>query len=39
MKRSLKEYVVISLKGMAMGAADVVPGSFWWNNCVYLRNL
>ena len=26
MKRSLKEYVVISLKGMAMGAADVVPG-------------
>ena len=26
MKRSLKEYVVISLKGMAMGAADLVPG-------------
>ena len=26
MKRSIKEYVVISLKGMAMGAADVVPG-------------
>ncbi|MDC3344914.1 DUF368 domain-containing protein [Flavobacteriaceae bacterium] len=26
MKRSLKEYVVISFKGMAMGAADVVPG-------------
>lgn len=26
MKRSFKEYVVISLKGMAMGAADVVPG-------------
>ena len=26
MKRSLKEYIVISLKGMAMGAADVVPG-------------
>lgn len=26
MQRSLKEYLVISLKGMAMGAADVVPG-------------
>ena len=26
MKRSLKEYIIISLKGMAMGAADVVPG-------------
>ena len=26
MKRSFKEYIVISLKGMAMGAADVVPG-------------
>lgn len=26
MKRSLKDYAVISLKGMAMGAADVVPG-------------
>lgn len=26
MKRKLKDYVVISLKGMAMGAADVVPG-------------
>lgn len=26
MKRSVKDYVVISLKGMAMGAADVVPG-------------
>ncbi|MDO6802147.1 DUF368 domain-containing protein [Wenyingzhuangia sp. 1_MG-2023] len=26
MKRSIKDYVVISLKGMAMGAADVVPG-------------
>lgn len=26
MKRSLKEYIVISLKGVAMGAADVVPG-------------
>ena len=26
MKRSLKEYFVIGLKGMAMGAADVVPG-------------
>jgi putative membrane protein len=26
MKRSLKDYIVISLKGMAMGAADVVPG-------------
>ena len=26
MKRSLIDYVVISLKGMAMGAADVVPG-------------
>lgn len=24
--RSLKEYVIIALKGMAMGAADVVPG-------------
>jgi len=26
MERSFKEYVLISLKGMAMGAADVVPG-------------
>jgi len=26
MKRSLKDYFVIGLKGMAMGAADVVPG-------------
>ena len=26
MKRSIIDYLVISLKGMAMGAADVVPG-------------
>ncbi|MDT7832887.1 DUF368 domain-containing protein [Flavobacteriaceae bacterium S356] len=26
MKRTLKDYLVISLKGVAMGAADVVPG-------------
>lgn len=26
MQRSIKEYVTITLKGMAMGAADVVPG-------------
>ncbi|APZ47963.1 DUF368 domain-containing protein [Polaribacter reichenbachii] len=26
MSRKVKDYVVISLKGMAMGAADVVPG-------------
>lgn len=26
MQRSLKDYLVISLKGIAMGAADVVPG-------------
>lgn len=26
MKRSLKEYIIIGLKGIAMGAADVVPG-------------
>ncbi|WP_435415641.1 DUF368 domain-containing protein [Polaribacter aestuariivivens] len=26
MVRSLKDYIVIGLKGMAMGAADVVPG-------------
>ena len=26
MKRTTKDYIVISLKGMAMGAADVVPG-------------
>ena len=26
MKRKVKDYIVISLKGMAMGAADVVPG-------------
>ena len=26
MKRSLKDYAIISLKGVAMGAADVVPG-------------
>ena len=26
MKRSLKDYLTISLKGIAMGAADVVPG-------------
>ena len=24
--RSLKQYLIISLKGVAMGAADVVPG-------------
>jgi len=26
MQRSLKDYLIISLKGIAMGAADVVPG-------------
>lgn len=26
MKRNLKEYLIIALKGMGMGAADVVPG-------------
>ncbi len=26
MQRSFKEYLIISLKGLAMGAADVVPG-------------
>lgn len=26
MKRTLKDYLVISIKGMGMGAADVVPG-------------
>ncbi len=26
MKRSIKDYIIISLKGIAMGAADVVPG-------------
>ncbi len=26
MKRKVKDYIVIGLKGMAMGAADVVPG-------------
>jgi len=26
MQRSFKEYLIISLKGIAMGAADVVPG-------------
>lgn len=26
MSRKIKDYIVISLKGMAMGAADVVPG-------------
>ena len=26
MSRTIKDYVIISLKGMAMGAADVVPG-------------
>jgi len=26
MKRTLKEYLIIGLKGVAMGAADVVPG-------------
>ncbi|MFY0629188.1 MAG: DUF368 domain-containing protein [Flavobacteriaceae bacterium] len=26
MNRSLKDYIIIALKGMAMGAADVVPG-------------
>lgn len=26
MKRSLKDYIAIALKGVAMGAADVVPG-------------
>ena len=26
MRRSLSDYVIITLKGIAMGAADVVPG-------------
>jgi putative membrane protein len=26
MKRTIKDYIIISLKGIAMGAADVVPG-------------
>ena len=26
MSRNIKDYLVISLKGLAMGAADVVPG-------------
>ena len=26
MSRTIKDFVVIGLKGMAMGAADVVPG-------------
>ena len=26
MRRSIKDYLIISVKGMAMGAADVVPG-------------
>lgn len=26
MKRTLKDYIIIGLKGIAMGAADVVPG-------------
>jgi len=26
MSRKIKDYIIISLKGMAMGAADVVPG-------------
>ncbi|PJC60276.1 MAG: DUF368 domain-containing protein, partial [Flavobacteriales bacterium CG_4_9_14_0_2_um_filter_35_242] len=26
MQRSLKDYIVLILKGIAMGAADVVPG-------------
>ncbi len=26
MERRLKDYAVLTLKGMAMGAADVVPG-------------
>ena len=26
MNRKVKDYIVIGLKGMAMGAADVVPG-------------
>jgi len=26
MKRSLKDYIIICLKGVAMGTADVVPG-------------
>ena len=26
MKRTIKDYIIILLKGSAMGAADVVPG-------------
>ena len=26
MKRGLKDYALLALKGMSMGAADVVPG-------------
>ena len=27
MERKIKDYAVVTLKGMAMGAADVVPGA------------
>ena len=26
MKRNIKDYTILTLKGMGMGAADVVPG-------------
>ena len=32
MKKSFLDYTIISLKGIAMGAADVVPGVSGGNN-------
>lgn len=39
MERKLKDYAVLALKGMGMGAADVVPGVSGGNHCVYCRHL
>ena len=39
MKRSPLDYLIISLKGMAMGAADVVPGVSGGTIAFHLRNL
>ena len=39
MERGLKDYALLMLKGVGMGAADVVPRSIGRNNCFYCGNL
>ena len=39
MERKLKDYAVLMLKGMGMGAADVVPGVSGGTIALYRRHL